>query len=89
MKSNKSKVTLTLIAIALVVFGLSQCRSKDTEVTPVTPVETKPATVEKTTEPATPKAAEPAPVAAPAKSVEKKEKPVPAPGLPPEHRPIF
>jgi hypothetical protein len=89
MKSNKSKVTLTLIAIALVIFGLSQCRSKDAESTPVAPVESKPAVTEKAAEPATSKAAEPAPATTPSKSADKTEKPVPAAGLPPEHRPIF
>ena len=93
MKSNKSRVTLTLIAIALIIFGLSQCRSKDeaasTTSPTAAPVETKTVVAEKAPEPAAPKAAEPAPVAEQPKPVEKKEKPVPAPGLPPEHRPIF
>ena len=89
MKSNKSRVTLTLIAIALIIFGLSQCRSKDEAAPTSAPVETKTVVTEKAPEPAAPKAAEPAPVAEQPKPVEKKEKPVPAPGLPPEHRPIF
>ena len=89
MKSNKSRVTLTLIAIALIIFGLSQCRSKDTEVTATSSteaaVETKTPVAEKASEPTASKGTE----STPAKSAEKKEKPVPAPGLPPEHRPIF
>ena len=93
MKSNKSRVTLTLIAIALIIFGLSQCRSKD-EVASTTsptakPVETKAVVTEKAPDASAPKAAEPTPAAQQPKSVEKKEKSVPAPGLPPEHRPIF
>ena len=81
MKSNKSKITLTVIAIALAIFGLSQCQSKDPEATPVSPVETK-STADKN-------AAEPATASSQPKSAGKSEKPAPAPGLPPEHRPIF
>ena len=92
MKSNKSKITLTLIAIALVIFALTQCQSKDTAApatTPnITPPETKTSVVKKPVEPVTPKAAESTPAPA-TKPVIKSEKPVPAPGQPPEHRPIF
>jgi type IV secretory pathway VirB10-like protein len=89
MESNKSRITLTVIAIALVIFGLSQCQSKDTEATTVTPVETKSTAVEKAPEAATPKPAEPASAKSQPKPAVKTEKPAPAPGLPPEHRPIF
>jgi hypothetical protein len=93
MKSKKSKVTLTLIAIALAIFALTQCNPKDATA-PVTspavaPVETKTVVAEKAPEPVAPKAAEPAPASGQSKSAQKTEKPVPAPGLPPEHRPIF
>ena len=91
MKSNKSKVALTVIAIALAIFALTQCKSKDVtapETSPaVAPVEAKPAVVEKAPEPVAPKVAEPGPAAV--KPAQKTEKTVPAPGLPPEHRPIF
>ena len=89
MKSNKSKITLTVIAIALAIFGLSQCQSKDPEATPVSPVETKSAADKKAAEPASSKPAEPATASSQPKSAGKSEKPAPAPGLPPEHRPIF
>jgi len=95
MKSNKSRITLTLIAIALLIFGLSQCQSKDSEGTAT--VETKNSSDKKASEPASSKSSEPvsskkdqpAPAKTQPKSAEKSEKPAPAPGLPPEHRPIF
>lgn len=92
MKSNKSTVTLTLIGIALAIFALTQCQSKEAA-TPATtpavvPVETKAPAVEKVSEPTAPKAAEPVSKST-ANPVSKSEKPVPAPGSPPEHRPIF
>jgi hypothetical protein len=89
MKSNKSRITLTLIAIALVIFGLSQCQSRDVAVSPVVPIETKSTAVEKAAEPATSKAAEPALAKSQPKSAGNSKKAGPAPGLPPEHRPIF
>jgi hypothetical protein len=93
MKSNKSKITLTIIAVALAIFALTQCQSKDATVpatTPaVAPVETQPVVAEKAPEPVAPKAAQPVPAPAQPKPVEKKEKAAPAAGSPPEHRPIF
>jgi type IV secretory pathway VirB10-like protein len=93
MKSNKSKITLTVIAIALAIFALTQCQSKDATVpatTPaVAPVETQPVVAEKAPEPVAPKAVQPSPAPAQPKPVEKKEKAAPAAGSPPEHRPIF
>ena len=101
MKSNKSKITLTVIAIALAIFALTQCQSKDVAApasTPaVVPAETKPVVAEKAPEAIAPKTAEPAPQPAPQpapataqpKPIEKKEKAAPAAGSPPEHRPIF
>lgn len=89
MKSNKSRITLTLIAIALLIFGLSQCESKDPETGTTASVETKNTADKKAAEPASSKPAEPAPAKSQPKSSGKSEKPAPAPGLPPEHRPIF
>ena len=94
MKSNKSKIILTVNAIGLAIFvALTQCQSKDAATPAVAPVETKPVVAEKAPEAVAPKAAEPAAKPAPAtaqpKPVEKKEKPAPPAGSPPEHRPIF
>jgi hypothetical protein len=93
MKSHTSKITLTIIAVALAIFALTQCQSKDV-VAPATspavaPVETKPVVAEKAPEPVAPKAVQPSPTPAQTKPVEKKEKAAPAAGSPPEHRPIF
>jgi amino acid transporter len=93
MKSNKSKITLTVIAIALAIFALTQCQSKDaaapTTTPAVAPTETKTSAVKKAVEPVAPKATEPATASNQSKPAQKSEKPVPAPGQPPEHRPIF
>ena len=89
MKSNKSKITLTVIAIILAIFALTQCQSKDASTPAVAPAETKPVVAEKAPEPVAPKAVQPSPAPAQPKPVEKKEKAAPAAGSPPEHRPIF
>ena len=89
MKSNKSKITLTVIAIVLAIFALTQCQSKDAVAPASTPAETKPVVAEKAPEPVAPKAVQPSPAPAQPKPVEKKEKAAPAAGSPPEHRPIF
>ncbi len=93
MKSNKSKITLTVIAFALAIFALTQCQSKDAvapATTPaVAPTETKTPAIEKAPQSEAPKATEPAAASNQSKPAQKSEKPVPAPGQPPEHRPIF
>lgn len=91
MNSNKSKVTLTLLAVVLVLFALSECRkNKDaTESTPAAVKEITPSVTKVTPEPVVagkPDAPAPAVNTSPAPT---SAKPIPAPGLPPEHRPIF